>query len=224
MPLETNRLGRRVQFDERSRSFPVSAILAPQPPRSYNWPVDAVLDQGPDGSCVGFAFAHNLLARKQVIPSFGAAKFAFEKVYWEAQKIDPWSGGAYPGAIPFYEGTSVLAGAKTLKSAGFLSEYRWAFSLDEMILAVGYGGPCIIGINWYSGMFDPDQWGRLHITGFVAGGHAILVHGIDMATRHFTLVNSWGPSWGFCGTCEISFTDMQRLLDEQGEVCCVTRA
>lgn len=223
MPSETRSLGRRVQFDERSRAFPVTEILAPKPPRSYNWPVEAVLDQGPNGACVGFAFAHNLLARKQVIQSIGAQKFAFG-VYFDAQKIDPWAGGAYPGAIPFYEGTSVLAGAKTLKTAGFLKEYRWAFSLDEMILAVGYAGPCIIGINWYTGMLDTDQWGRLNITGRIAGGHCVLVHGVNLATRHFALVNSWGPEWGFCGTCEVSFANMQRLLNEQGEVCCVTRA
>lgn len=217
-------LGRRVQFDERSRMFPVSALLAPQPPRSFNWPVAAVLDQFAEGSCVGHAFAHRLLARVQTLPSLGAHEYAREKVYWEAQKIDPWAGGAYPGAQPVYEGTSVLAGAKTLTATGLLKSYHWAFSLDEMILAVGHGGPCVIGVNWYESMFNVDEFGRLHISGAVAGGHAILVHGVDLATRHFTLVNSWGPEWGFCGTCEISFTDMQRLLNEDGEVCCVVRA
>lgn len=46
-----SRLGRLVQFDEKSRSFPVRTLVAPQPLRSQFWPCQKVLDQQTDGAC-----------------------------------------------------------------------------------------------------------------------------------------------------------------------------
>lgn len=218
---EDPRLGRLPHFDERSRAYPVMATLvAPAPPRSYTWSVPApTLDQGPDGSCVGHAWAHELLARPAAATGVDHT-FALERIYWEAQRIDPWDGGAYPGGSPFYEGTSVLAGAKVVQGLGAMAEYRWAFSIDELALAIGYKGPAVLGIPWYESMFDPDPDGRVHVAGDVAGGHAILCRGVSMRLQLFRLRNSWGI-WGLNGSgdCLISFDDLDRLLHEGGEAC-----
>ena len=168
-------------------------------------------------NCVGFAWGHELIAKPEVI-NVGNT-FAREKIYWEAQKIDEWTGGAYPGADPFYEGTSVLAGAKVVKKLGYITEYRWAFSLEDLVLAVGHEGPAVIGIPWYEGMFNPMGCGFLHISGEVAGGHAILVRGVNVEKRHFSLHNSWGKDWGFDGRAKITWDEMERLLYEGGEAC-----
>jgi len=159
---------------------------------------------------------HELMARPAEVKSLDA-RFAREQVYWEAQKIDPWEGGSYPGASPSYEGTSVLAGVQTLQKLGYIESYRWAFGLNDLVMAVGYAGPAVLGVPWYEGMFDVLPCGHVHVTGQVAGGHAILCKGVDVKRRTFTLHNSWGSAWGTGGDALISWDEMQRLLNERGE-------
>ena len=211
------RLTRIVQFDDKSRDYPIRALISDEAtPRSYTWRCDAWLDQGMEGACVGFSLSHELIARPSVVQVDGT--FAREKVYWEAQKKDPWAGGAYPGASPFYEGTSVLAGVEVLRKMGYIQEYRWAFGLEDLVMAVGHKGPAVLGVPWYDTMFEPHGCGYLHIgNGTAAGGHAILCKGVNVKKEYFTLHNSWGKSWGNNGSCKISWADMDRLLNEQGE-------
>jgi hypothetical protein len=218
------RLTRIKQFDERSRAFKATAGIETKKPRSYTWSCSKHLDQGNEGACVGFGWTHELIARPSVVTGLDAT-FAREKVYFEAQKIDEWPGGAYPGAYPKYEGTSVLSGAKVVKQLGYIKEYRWAFGLDDLILAVGYKGPAVIGVNWYDGMFDTDQNGYIYPTGQVSGGHCLLVKGVNVTGRYFMLHNSWGPSWGVNGDAKITFNGMDLLLRQGGEACIpVTRS
>lgn len=205
-------LGRLEQFDERSLNFPVMALISTAQataPRSYTWSCLPYLNQGNVGACVGFSWTHELAARPTVL---GVTQEQAFDVYRSAQKIDEWPGEAY-------EGTSVLAGAKILKERGFLDEYRWAFSVNDLILAVGYKGPAVLGIPWYDGMFTPDSQGIIRPTGPVAGGHAILCNGVSLKNKLFRLHNSWGAWWGKSGDAFINFDDMAKLLSERGEAC-----
>lgn len=212
------RLDRLPQFDPQSRDFPVRALLRAaeiKKPRGYTWQVPLWLDQGNEGACVGFSMTHELAARPVRVSDL-SPDYALG-VYWEAQHIDPWEGGAYPGADPHYDGTSVLAGAKVLQRRGAFTEYRWAFGLDDLVLAVGYAGPAVLGINWWTGMFTPDDDGFVHPAGSIAGGHAILCNRVNFRERFFGLWNSWGPQWGSRGQCRVSFDDMEKLLNDGGE-------
>ena len=213
----TYALGRVPQFDERSRAFPVRALVGPKPPRSYTWSCGSVLDQGQQGSCVGHAWAHELIARPVVVPGIDHATAV--QLYYAAQGLDDEPGGEYPGASPHYEGTSVLAGAKATQNAGYITEYRWAFGLDDLILALGHAGPAVIGLDWYNDMFDPDADGLLHVTGGIAGGHAILANGVSVRKRLVRLHNSWSASWGVNGEAYIGFDDLAGLLKAGGEAC-----
>lgn len=215
--VQDGRLARLTHFDKRSLSYPVRAAVAGKAPRSFTWSCSKWLDQGSEGACVGFSMTHELVARPAVVTKGMTPTFAREKVYWEAQKVDPWEGGSYPGARPFYEGTSVLAGVQTLQKLGYIEEYRWAFGLEDLVLAVGYCGPAVLGIAWYEGMFDIAPCGYLHVTGQPAGGHAILCNGVSVTKRTFNLHNSWGKSWGNKGDATITWDEMDRLLHEEGE-------
>lgn len=186
--------------------------------RSYTWACPTVLDQGPEGSCVGHAWAHELLARPSPVPGIDH-RFARERIYWEAQRIDPWEGGAYPGAAQAYEGTAVLAGAQVVKALGAMAEYRWGFGLEEVLSGVGYTGPCVLGLDWYEGMMDVDSVGYIHPSGGVLGGHAILCRGVNLKDRRVLLHQSWGSWWGRNGTCFLSFDDLGMLLSQGGEAC-----
>lgn len=212
------RLGRLPQRDPRSAAYPIRRIVDQALPlRSYTWSVPVHLDQGQEGSCVGHAYAHELAGRPVVVKDVDHELAV--RIYHEAQKADEWDGGSYPGAWPFYEGTSVLAGAKVLTEAGHYSSYHWADNEADVARAVGYAGPVVIGVNWYSGMFDPDRDGYLHPTGELAGGHAILVHSISVKGGYYWLFNSWGTSWGVEGRAKLSRRDMAWLLAQNGEAC-----
>lgn len=233
---EDPRLDRLIQFDERSRQYPIRQLVAEKRPRSYTWSVrDTWLDQGREGACVGFSLAHELVARPMNAERINA-RYARELIYWEAQKIDPWAGGAYPGAQPFYEGTSVLAGVKVCQALGHFTEYRWAFSLQDLVLGLGYKGPAVLGVWWWDGMWDTDNAGFIHPTGSRVGGHAILAYrvklvpmtpgpgwsewtwgNIDRDRSYIALWNSWGPDWGVNGTAKVTLTEMGQLLADDGE-------
>jgi hypothetical protein len=220
-------LGRRVQYDDRSRAFPVRALLHADLPlvtkRWYLPSTEPVLDQGATGSCVGHGITNDLRYSPRPVPRLDS-KFAVEQIYWPAQRIDPWDGGAWPGAEPFYEGTSVLAGMQVAKALGWYAEFRWAFSEADLALAVSHIGPAVIGVPWYApGMFKPDDDNTLHITGEPAGGHCVLIVGINLRRNAFMIQNSWGSSWGSSlGRAWITRPDMARLLREDGEAAIPT--
>lgn len=204
------------EFDERSRSFSIRPLLIGRAPRSYTWSCPAWLDQGSEGACVGFAWAHELAARPSVIQNV-AASSAY-RIYKMAQTMDDWPGENY-------EGTSVLGGIKAVQDMfpGIIGGYRWAFSFDDLIETLGYFGPAVLGINWYSGMLNTGSDGFVHATGQVVGGHAILARGVNLKKKAVLLRNSWGEDWGFFGDCMVSFDDMRKLLSEEGEVCIPVR-
>lgn len=207
-------LDRRVQFDERSRNFPSSDLRATEmSPRSYTWGCPINLDQGSQGACVGFSWSQELAARPVMVGNI--TNRSALAVYAAAKTLDE-----YPGEN--YSGTSVIAGAKAIQALGHLTEYRWAFGLTDLISAVGRHGPAVLGVNWYEGMFNVAD-GRVTISGDVAGGHAILCRGVNIASQTFLLHNSWGRDWGVDGCARISFADMERLLNESGEACIPVR-
>jgi hypothetical protein len=237
---EDPRLDRVYQLDLRSLNYLVRDLPdAPteKKPRSYTWGVGEWLDQGQEGACVGFGFAHDLLARP-VRVSGVTEKFAHDVIYWTAQKEDEWPGGSYPGATPKYEGSSVLAGAKVLAEMGFYKSYRWGLTPKDVALGIAYDGPCIFGITMYENMMDPDERGFLAPTGKEVGGHCILAcavkikwngiiapllrkwEDVDLDESFVTVWNSWGPTWGNSGTAKISLRSLDKLITiDHGEAC-----
>lgn len=224
------RLDRMRAVDLRSLDFLARDALTLEQlrePRSYTWACDKFLDQGVDGACVGFAFAHELAARPGLVTGVDA-RYARERIYWEAQRLDPWAGGSYPDASPLYEGTSTLAGAQVVHRAGLIAEYRWALDVLEFAAAISYSGPGVMGVDWYEHMLDADRDGFIHPTGRWAGGHCVMVHGvtvrrdgfgaIDWLRSNFLIRNSWGRYWGTDGGARITFLEMAALVPG-GEFC-----
>ena len=211
------RFGRLMHFDECSKNYPIMATVEGKKQRSYTWRCDQTLNQGSEGSCVGHGISHELIARPAEASGIDH-KYATEKIYWPAQKIDPWDGGSYPGCSPFYEGTSVLAGVKIAQSLGWFEEYRWAFSLKSLILGVGHNGPAVTGFTWREDMLHPARDGFVRVSGDSIGGHCTLVRAVNVKKRYFTIRNSWGISWGHGGDCYITFDEMDKLIHDRGEM------
>lgn len=211
------RLGRIPRFDPRSRNFSIRDAVTERSPRSYTWRCRPHLDQGQEGSCVGHGVTHELLARPAEVPGLDHA-FA-RKLYFDAQRIDDWPGGAYPGASPFYEGTSVLSGVKVAQKLGYFDSYRWALSFDDFLLGLSHAGPAVIGVNWWTDMMEPDEDGFLWDSGQIEGGHCLLVKAINLGAKYVTVHNSWGTGWGNGGDAKINFDTMRTLLSNEGEAC-----
>lgn len=210
------RLGRIPFFDERSKDYPIRTIVENKRLRSYTWQCNEYFNQGNTGSCVGFSIAHELAARP--VEQKGLTyDYIIKNIYWKAQENDGYPGGAYPGAQPKYEGTTVLAGVKTAQDLGCFESYRWAFGIDDLVAGLGFSGPSVLGINWYENMTKVAQNGFIEPTGRLQGGHAILARGVNIKNKYIILRNSWGKQWGKDGDCYITFDNMEKLLKQNGE-------
>lgn len=206
------RLDRLPQWDPRNERYGIMEALRPEQklPRSYTWRCSLNLDQGREGACVGFSVSHEGGGRPVIVP--GITDATAQSLYKRAQQLDEWPGEQYSG-------TSVIAGIKAAVEKGWYLEYRWALDVDDLILAVGYKGPAVLGIDWWTGMYDTDEKGFVHANGTVAGGHAILCNGFSVPRQAFKLHNSWGAGWGVNGECWLSVEDARKLLASGGEAC-----
>lgn len=217
--LSVRRLGRRHARDDRDRRYLVRPAVPAAP--SYRFWFDNGWwgDQGLQPHCVGYAWAHYIEDSPKTHPEPGAFAEPSE-LYSEAQRMDEWPGEDY-------EGTSVRAGAKALLARGLVAEYRWAFTLQDVINILLTQGPVVVGTNWYESMFRPviryDAQGHPRVTlpvkGDIAGGHAYILNGVNVPAQVFRMKNSWGREWGVDGRASISFSDFDRLLSEDGEAC-----
>lgn len=228
------RLDRIPYFDEASKGFRAVEGIEQKPFRSYTWSCGIVLDQGREGACVGFSLTHELAARPKVIIKDAAFALA---IYNRAKQIDYWPGENYSG-------TSVLHGMKAVQEIlntngkPLIQEYRWAFGIQDVLKVIGYRGPVVLGINWYTNMYEPDENNFIHADGEIAGGHAILCNGvkivkidpslpavasnIDADKSYVKLHNSWGADYGINGEAFLSVRDLDKLLDDDGEACIPT--
>ena len=208
-------------YDERSRNFPIRGVVRSAVKRKNKlWKVGPILDQGQEGACVGFGWTAEALAspirvdlsRIKTRAPKEPNKFA-QYVYAFAKTIDEFEGVDY-------DGTSVLAGAKSMQTFRLLKEYRWAFSIDEVIDGIIAKGPVVLGIPWYEGMYEAPN-GILTVSGNLAGGHCILAVGYKVypgGEDAVILQNSWGTSWGINGLAEIKVSELAKLVAE-GEAC-----
>jgi hypothetical protein len=206
------RLGRVPSFDERSRKFPIRALLdRTAKPRSYTWRLGLHLDQGNTPACTGFSTAHELAAKPVVVPHVD--QVLAMSLYIRARQN--WTNGreevttVHPCWVPM----------KAATEGGYYDEYRWAFGIDDLIMAVGHHGPAILGVRWYTGQMQTDDDGYIHVAGNHEGDHAITATAVNIKKERLWLAQTWGLGWGLNGGCWISFADADRLLHEDGEAC-----
>lgn len=216
------RLGRKNKPDPRDHNFLIKnhfnmgVMNRPTLTQKYWDPNGWWGDQGDSPLCVGYAWAHWI--EDGPIGHPGAAPILLPtKIYEEAKKVDEWPGEDY-------DGTSVRGAVKYLRSIGWVRSYYWAFDLSTIVSYLLNCGPMVVGTYWYSNMLSPNRVGLVRASGEIVGGHAYVLNGIDLVSRRIRFKNSWGKSWGRVGHAYISFTDMARLISQQGEACVAVEA
>jgi hypothetical protein len=175
------------------------------------WEVAKILDQGDTPHCVGFAWAGFGISLPVADLLWNNA--TGDSIYYTAKVID--------GEPKQENGSSTRSGVQAFMRYGSLqgNSYAFANSLQDIITWVLTSGPVITGTNWYNQMFNPDAQGVVTVGGGVAGGHEWMISGVDTTTQLFKCTNSWGAGFAKSGQFYISFSDYQRLLNEQGDAC-----
>jgi len=196
-------------------------------------------DQGSEGSCVGFGSSAmmSITNHYQRLKATGqdiTYRYESRWLYRESQLVDYWP------ETPPEEGTSVDASCQILHARGHrrvqrgvvgpetaahgIDAYRWATTIDELRAAIYAGLAVSLGINWYQDFDIPDfhqneWWIGRGALGVIRGGHCVCLYRMSDRRQAFMLMNSWGdayqPVW-------ISYTVIDRLIDEYGEAVVIT--
>jgi hypothetical protein len=249
------RLGRIFSPDVRDRNYLMGSKLAATAPVGRRlWDIPYLYDQGQTPACTGYS-SSAAMSGVYYSDHHDTIQFNAMGLYKWANAHDgdptPHDGSsvraAFQGLVAV--GDVILASNIPADGVGVaerIQNYVWADTalvdcdINNIITWILNISPVVIGINWYEDMFcqDPktDQFvappgGFLPITGKVAGGHAICIHGVnatDPNNTYFVLRNSWG-AWGIhvnddwttdstpAGDILLKKADLITLLSQQGE-------
>lgn len=220
------RLGRSlIVHDAQNAEWPAEPLvrqvqLGVKNPLSKVWYSRGIFNQFATSTCTSQATSKGLLTHP-----FGKSLSAEQKrilnnpdhrirLYTEAQRLDPWA-----GEEPTYYGTSTEAIMKAYRAAGFIKEFHWCFGLDDVLRTLTGYGPVVIGTWWYDSFDSPGEDGRITISPNAdkRGGHETVLVSRNDSEQTVRGINSWGDDWGDKGRFEISYADLERLLEEEGE-------
>lgn len=196
-------LGYIAHEDPADEDYPASRILEetgiPRDGReAWFWNRGPILSQGKVASCTGQSARAFLDAAPEMTPPDAGPSALW--IYRQAQKVDEWPGQDYAGS-------SVNAACKVLRSRGYIENWYWASSFEEIRSWLLYRGSVIFGLDWYEGCYRPDEGGFIRPTGRRVGGHALLARGISVYGS-VRLQNSWGEDFGESGEAWLSKADL----------------
>lgn len=223
---------RRDERDHRLSRLGLSATIPKQ--FSLRGDVVEVLDQGQTSSCVAHAFAQALRISAKVAGELSPQLPSREFLYFNARAFD--------GQPITDDGTQLRSCARGLVKFGLPPEAVWPFrasyinerppweayreaydykgpdaylrvvGLDEIRQALAASKPVVGGTSVGNSIFDytggiydpsPDEPS--------VGGHALCIVGYD--AESFTIVNSWGISYGEAGFLRVSPAFMATFTD-----------
>jgi hypothetical protein len=206
-----------VNHDEQSKQYRAVDLIDQTKPHTRHWRRGRAYDQGATSQCVAYTGVGILNTAKlsAATPYEVRSRLVPEQLYRGAQANDQWPGDQY-------DGTSGLGLCRYLAITGQIHEYRWIFGIDDALLTLSWLGPLGIGVNWLSNMWETDSDGYIHVSGDPVGGHEVEVTGIDVRRQHVIITNSWGTGWGRNGKAFLSFDDLGKLLDADGDGFVIT--
>jgi hypothetical protein len=151
-----------------------------------------ILDQGPDGTCVGHAW----VAWHNCKPTGFLHQQGHEKAlewYDAATLKDPWPDNDWDRSA----GTTTQAGVEVGIEWGLGESYVWAESIEAISAFIRAGAASVVvGTYWYESMFEPSSSGvvKVDLSSGIAGVHEYFVTGVHK-DGYFKLQISWGDEW-----------------------------
>jgi hypothetical protein len=212
---EDPRLKRHVVHDSRSRAYALFAGKPKLPVKDVDHARHGmVFDQGDVGCCTATAALGLLVTEPHW---YRGTKFTLEnclQLYQIETRIDD---KVFPGRYPPVDtGSSFLYSAKALQQEGLIRGYYWAFGIEQTLAALSRQ-PLSLGLPWFEQMMRSDRYGEIHPRGALMGGHQIDADAIDVGQRMVRLTNSWGTGWGQDGQCWVSWSNLEDLLEQNGD-------
>lgn len=213
------RTGRHVKHDDRSRNYPIRALVNESlQPATKVWTRHVpAFNQGDIGSCTGNAECGLLMTEPFFTPTRNLKEADAVDLYSLATHIDPVDGQSYP---PNDTGSSGLDICQAAIQKGYISAFHHGFTLQEIFQYLSQVGPVILGMNWYDSFDKPDSRGVISISpsAGVRGGHETEIAEIHVEDTLVGVWNSWGPDWGDGGKFYLSFDTFGQLMSEDGDV------
>lgn len=213
----------RPRHDERSLLFGVAGRDAGAVAlQDVELPAGPVLDQGPDGACVGFATvaAVNVRLAEALEPPLDAEDA--HALYARAQRLDERPGENYTG-------TSVNGGMLAGREAGLFGGWLWCFGTKHIAQTIMRRRPVVIGVPWLSGMWETGPGGLVEVAGDDEGmGHCLAVVGLKLKGPQgqpgpfFIWQNSHGTGYGAEGFGYVHHRTLAGLLRGIGEAAVPT--
>jgi len=198
------------------------AIAAPS---SVDWRnhsgnfVTPIRDQKSCGSCVSFGTLATIEARANIVNGTPGQNRDYSEAYlfycgcgnccgtgWNfapALEFCKTKGVAAESAFPYTPGNQACkAGvAPQFKISGYSS----VSAVADRKKALAERGPVVAGLAIYQDFFSYRSGVYRHVTGALAGYHAVCVIGYDDAQKCWIAKNSWGPAWGESGFFRIGY-------------------
>lgn len=218
-----------IKSPKDERDFLYSAYKAPKElPSKFYLEKTRIKDQKNQGMCVGFS-ASTLKDKQERINHQGMNyETSSEFIYWESKKRDgiPNTEGTYPkialqvlkdlgvcleNTLPFRNSPTpaTITNKMYEEAQNFkIQSYAKLTSLQEIKQAIVDGKPVLGGLLVTDSFVTTENGGFINMpSGYILGGHAILLDGFDDNMTHtykdgktrqgfFRLVNSWSESWG----------------------------
>ena len=189
-----------------------------------------VLNQGPEGSCTGFALATVVHYLQRTRAGQTDKELVSPRMLYEMAKIyDRWAGEDY-------EGSSCRGAVKGWHKHGVCLEQTWPYTAGEldrtltpereadaakrplgayyrvnshnlthMHTALAEVGVLYVSSQVHTGWQNVGADGKVVQTDEMIGGHAFALIGYD--STGFWFQNSWGEAWGFQGCGHLTYSD-----------------
>jgi hypothetical protein len=222
IPSDDPLLGRNVEHDPRSRAYAyrrdAGATLRSARHRTHL----PTLDQHV-GSCTCNTVL-KLISYDQHWPTLTAAQrlaigidpnALVDDLYRETTRNDEFDGAWEPNDT----GSSGTSASKTIVRRGWAKGFQHTFSLDDALFALS-DWAVGLGAWWYSSFDNPSNDGGVTLTASARrrGGHEFVLDEIDVENQIVWGQNSWGDDFGIDGRFWFPWRDLERLLDEDGDI------
>lgn len=197
--------------------------------------VAPVLNQGGCGSCVAFAAVTAVETQLNITRKTPSAPWAFSPQYlfacggascetgWQlpsAAKFLKTTGVPDEACMPYSSGSSGKdvacntacgdVSSRVTKVTGYSSPTFFLVDKNKLKAAV-QKGPVMVAMYVYEDFLYYKSGVYKHVTGKMAGGHAVTIVGWDDADNAWIVKNSWSENWGENGYFRIDYDDDSAL-------------